>query len=129
MNFRDVVPKVPGISKDELKGKAIEYDGAEYLGSLNAVGRVTQELWRAYTRCKSVLFVCPHLLLSYGPSLTFLRLGFCTSLCSSRGRAAKAVSPAVAFASGPVHSCAAEVLWFNKPASACWIYAAIATAV
>lgn len=55
MNFRDVVPKVPGISADELKGKAIEYDGSEYLGSLAAVGRVTQELWRTFQRCKSVL--------------------------------------------------------------------------
>ncbi|KAK9832884.1 hypothetical protein WJX74_000679 [Apatococcus lobatus] len=46
VNFRDVVPKVPGISKDELEGKTIEDDGSEYLGSLKAVGKITKDLWR-----------------------------------------------------------------------------------
>ena len=54
VNFRDVVPKVPGISEDELEGKTIEDDGSEYLGSLKAVGRISKELWRFVISHKSV---------------------------------------------------------------------------
>ena len=45
MNFRDVVPKVPGISEDELKGVDVEYDGTEYFESLNIVGKMVKSLW------------------------------------------------------------------------------------
>ncbi len=46
-NFRDVVPKIPGVTKEELEGVDVEYDGMEYLASLNLVGRVLKPFWIA----------------------------------------------------------------------------------
>lgn len=55
-NFRDIVPKIPGISEAELQGidfegdDGNEDDGAEYLGSLNIVGKLLKTLWRERMR-------------------------------------------------------------------------------
>ncbi|KAK9833046.1 hypothetical protein WJX74_005398 [Apatococcus lobatus] len=46
VNVRDIVPKVPGISKDELKGLPVEENGLEVFSSLKLLGDVTTKMWR-----------------------------------------------------------------------------------